>query len=248
MSEHAEEHWGYSPWPFFVNIGLILMLPLAFAFQFVYDMPMAAILCLGTGVPIVVFSVAGWVKECHDDKEAGLAVSAMPYFIVAEAFIFVAFFAAYWVTRLSADQWPPAGTPEHMPVLVPIIMTFTLLASSATIHVAEVKIENDDRAGYIKWLVISIILGSAFLGMSIMEWKHLIHDGFTASTNIYGTSFYSITGFHASHVIVGLAVFLAMLIPALGGRINKTLITAGGIYWHFVDIIWFFVVSQIYFW
>jgi cytochrome c oxidase subunit 3 len=249
MSDHAvEEHWGTSPWPFLMSIGILLMLPLAFAFYLVYDKPLLAVLCLGLGVPVVVLSIGGWLKEALAETESRLAASAMPFFIVAEAFIFVAFFAAYWVTRLGAASWPPAGTPAEMPVLVPVIMTITLVASSVTIHFAEMELEGGNKDTFCKWLIITILLGTAFFCMSAYEWNHLFGGGFDFKTNIYSTSFYSITGFHASHVLVGIGIFITILIPALAGRVSTTLVKSGGVYWHFVDIIWFFVVSQVYFW
>lgn len=96
--------------------------------------------------------------------------------------------------------------------------------------------------------MISIVLGSVFLGMTIYEWQHLVALDFIPSTNAYSTAFYTITGFHASHVFVGLGAFIAVLIPALGGRTNKTFVNCVSVYWHFVDVVWFFVASQIYFW
>lgn len=249
MNEHAvEEHWGTSLWPFLMSVGILFALPLAFAFYFVYGKPIPAVLCFGVGVPLVVLSIAGWVKEGLADRELGLGTSAMPVFIVAEAFIFVGFFAAYWVTRLTAASWPPVGTPEHMPVLVPILMTVMLISSSATYYTAETRLESGDREGFRKWLVITVLLGAAFLSMSAYEWSHLYSGGFNFKTNIYSTSFYSITGFHASHVLVGVGIFLCILLPALAGKVNSTLVKSGGLYWHFVDIIWLFVVSQVYFW
>jgi cytochrome c oxidase subunit 3 len=94
-----------------------------------------------------------------------------------------------------------------------------------------------------------MVLGATFLGMSIYEWSHLIHAGFTISTNAFSTIFFSVTGLHGSHVVVGLAIFMAGLPSVLRGTdIDEGFMRTAGLYWHFVDIIWFFVVSQIYFW
>ncbi len=251
MEERALEHhheWETSPWPMVLSFGILFMLPLAFAFYFVYNMPMAAVLSLGIGVPLVVVSIAGWISEgVGQREEPGYGIGAMPFFIVAEAFIFVAFFAAYWATRLLSPQWPPPGTPE-MPFVVPIIMTIVLVSSSFTIHMAEARLEGNDHGGFLTWLVLTIILGTAFLVLSANEWMELFHKGFTFKTNIYSTAFFSITGFHGSHVLVGLAIFICILLPALAGKVSHTLVKSAGVYWHFVDIIWFFVVSQVYFW
>lgn len=251
MSEHAEHHWDTSKPPLFISLG-VLMLALAFSFHFVYAIPMYAIITVGLGFVLVLGGVAAWVNEAVNARkgqdEIGLAGGAMAPFIIAEAFIFCGFFAAYWYTRIKTGQeWPPPGTPV-MPFIEPLIMTVILVASSVTIHLGEMRLDAKDNSGFIKWLVITMVLGAAFLAMSMMEWKHLLHIGFTPDVNIFGSVFYSITGFHASHVIVGLLIFVAVLIPALKGTINHTFVFSASIYWHFVDIIWFFVVSQIYFW
>lgn len=256
MNGHAVGHeikWHTSYWPFLLSVGVLFLLPLSFAFHFVYHKTFLAYLSLGIGAPSVLFAIVGWVKEGLRDEHGygeGLSVWAMPFFIVAEALLFVGFFAAYWVTRLTAPAWPPAGTPE-ISTTMPIIMTFILLASSFTIHIAEKKIEDEERhdsGGFLMWLVITMVLGGIFLGISAYEWSELIHEGFSINTNIFSSSFFSITGFHGSHVLVGLGMFLAVLIPALSGKVSKPFVTAASIYWHFVDVVWFFVVSQIYFW
>jgi len=105
-----------------------------------------------------------------------------------------------------------------------------------------------DQAGFVRWLLLTIVLGLAFLSMSGFEWNHLIHQGFTIKTNLFGTVFYSITGLHGSHVLVGLGIFIAGLFPAMKGNLSPGFWRTASLYWHFVDIIWFFVVSQVYFW
>jgi cytochrome c oxidase subunit 3 len=82
----------------------------------------------------------------------------------------------------------------------------------------------------------------------VYEWSHLIHQGFTISTNAFSTIFFSVTGLHGSHVVVGLAIFLAGLPSVLRGDVDEGFMRTAGLYWHFVDIIWFFVVSQVYYW
>ena len=258
MSDGAVVHheWDWSPWPLVVSVGILFMIPLAFSFYFVYDNPLFAILCLGLGVPMVVLSIIGWCTGALRDikigadgkpKEPGYGIKAMPYFILAEAFIFISFLVAYWVLRLLAPDWPPANTP-HIGYATPIIMTILLVSSSVTMHFAEHKLEHDDRGGFLGFLIVTMILGGAFLFLSINEWSHLMSEGFNFSTNIYGSSFVSITGFHLSHVGVGLILFICILIPAFRGSTSKTFVKSASLYWHFVDIIWLFVVSQIYFW
>lgn len=238
--------WETSYWPALIGLGIVL-LPLAFAFHFVYQRPLAAIVSTGVGVPLIVAGIVGWVREALGHHGEALGAPAMGWFIVAEALIFLSFFAAYWTVRLAAPLWPPAGTPV-LPVVLPLAMTAILVSSSFTIHAAEVRHARGDHNGFVAWLGATLLLGVAFLGCTAYEWRELIHEGFTPAANIFGTMFFSITGFHAGHVLVGVGIFTAMLLPALFGKTYSNFITAGSIYWHFVDVIWLFVVSQIYFW
>lgn len=252
MTNHAAVHeleWEVSPWPLVISVGIIFFAPFAFAFQFVYHQGMLAVVCLGIGAPLIIYGIAGWISEAIGGEHgSGLSTQAMGWFILAEAMIFASFFASYWYTRLGvASTWPPAGSVD-MPTIMPLIMTVILVTSSFTIHFGEEKLEHGDHAAFLKWLLITMLLGITFLGMSVYEWTHLFHDGFNFETNVYSTAFFSITGFHGAHVAIGLTIFIAILVPALMGKFNLHFVKTGSLYWHFVDIIWFFVVSQLYFW
>ncbi|MBI4987048.1 MAG: heme-copper oxidase subunit III [Rhodocyclales bacterium] len=244
-ADAVHAHWDTSIWPFVISFG-ILGLGVAFTFQFVYHSSFAAIIALGLGLPLILGGIAGWTSEAMGKGE-GLSFASMGWFILAEAMIFLSCFAAYWAARLNAPDWPPAGSIE-LPKLIPVIMTITLVSSSLTIHKAEQYLHAGNRSGFVNWLLLTIVLGLAFLGMSGFEWAHLIGEGFTIKTNIFGTVFYSVTGLHGSHVLVGLAIFIAGLFPAIKGNLSPGFWRTAGLYWHFVDIIWFFVVSQVYFW
>lgn len=242
---HHDHAWGTSAWPFVLSFG-ILALCCSFMLMFVYGLPMAAVISLGIGLPLVIGGIAGWTSEAMNEGE-GLSFACMGWFILAEAMIFLSCFVAYWFGRLEAPVWPLPGSVE-LPKLIPIIMTATLVTSSFTIHKVEHYVKTGSSSGATTWLLITILLGGAFLGMSGYEWSHLIHQGFTIQVNLFGTVFYSITGLHGSHVLVGLGIFLAGLIPVMKGNMSVGFWRTAGLYWHFVDIIWFFVVSQVYFW
>lgn len=245
---HGEEghaHWEWSVWPFVASFGILAMV-LAFSLHYVYHSPFAAVLVLGVGLVMVIAGAAGWTSEAMGHGE-GLSYGAMGWFILAEAMIFLSLFAAYWFTRLESSVWPPANTPEISKIL-PLVMTAILVSSSFTIHHAEALLHAGNASGFRTWLIVTIVLGGTFLGMSMSEWSHLMHEGFSISTNLYSTSFFSITGLHASHVIVGLSIFIFGLPSAMKGAASIGFWRTAGLYWHFVDIIWFFVVSQIYFW
>jgi cytochrome c oxidase subunit 3 len=245
---HAH-HWEISVYPFILVGGILFLVPLAFASYFVYGNALLAILCAGLGTPLVLWGVSGWISEGMTQKPllAGVAAAGLPIFIISEIFIFLSIFASYWAMRLLADVWPPEGTPAF-PVGLPLFMTVLLVASSFTIHQAEEKLEHGDLGGFRSKLLLTVALGAVFLACTVYEYTHLIGVGFVPSTNAMSTVFYSLTGFHASHVLVGLCVFIAVLLPALKGKTNSTFVKCASMYWHFVDLVWFFVVSQVYFW
>lgn len=144
-------------------------------------------------------------------------------------------------------MWPLPGSVP-LPKLIPVLMTITLVTSSLTIHKVEHYVKEGNSSGATKWLLLTILLGTAFLCMSGYEWTNLIAEGFTIQVNLFGSVFFGITGMHGSHVLVGLSIFLAGLIPVMKGNLSVGFWRTAGLYWHFVDIIWFFVVSQVYFW
>lgn len=245
---HAH-HWEWSWAPLLVVAGTFFLVPITFASFFVYDNMMLASIFAGLGTALTLAGIAKWVDEGLSQTPllAGVANIGLPIFILSEIFIFLSLFASYWMMRLNIDAWPPEGTP-YIDKVLPLIMTVILVSSSVTAHFAEEKLEHGDLSGFNKMWSVTIVLGALFLGCTLYEWNHLIHLDFVPSTNAYSTAFYVITGFHASHVLVGLGAFFAVLLPALGGRTNKTFVTCVSVYWHFVDIVWFFVASQVYFW
>ena len=243
--DHHGGHWEWSVYPFLASIG-IFALALAFSFHFVYHNGLGAAIALGIGVALVLAGVIGWTAEAMGHGE-GLSYGAMGWFILAEAMIFVSFFVLYWFARLNAPSWPPENTP-HIDTTLPLFMTAVLVASSFTIHHAEALLHDGNQAGARLWVLVTMVLGALFLGLSAYEWNHLLHGGFVPGTNIFSTAFFSITGFHGGHVIVGLSIFLAGLPALFRGEADLGFLRTAGLYWHFVDIIWFFVVSQIYFW
>ena len=252
MSATAHEHhWEWSWAPMAVVFGSFFLVPITFSAFFVWEsIPLTAVFG-GLGTVLLLAGIAKWVDEglSHKNLVEGVAAIGLPIFIVSEIFIFLGLFSSYWMMRLSAPEWPPGGIEgPSASATLPLIMTAILVSSSVTIHIGEEKLEHGDLGGFRTWLILTIVLGTVFLGMTIYEYQHLIHSGFVPSTNVYSSAFFSITGFHASHVFIGLASFLAVLIPAFGGRTNTTFVTCVSVYWHFVDIVWFFVVSQIYFW
>lgn len=248
-----ELHWETSWAPMAVAFGLLFLVPLAFAAYFIYNSAILAILSVGVGVPLLIAGVSGWIYQGATQEGVISDVSPMGIgiFIVGEILIFISLFVGYWTMRIAVgvegDIWPPKGTP-HINMVLPLVMTAILVTSSYTYHRAENAFDEGKRGGYKGWLLVSIALGIVFLGCTFYEYGHLIHEGFVPATNSYSTAFYSLTGFHASHVLVGLLSFAALLIATLFGNVHRNFVKVAGIYWHFVDIVWFFVASQVYYW
>ncbi len=248
-----EHHWEVSWAPILIAVGVMLLVPITFAALLVYELPLLAIISAGLGTPLIIAGISKWIHEGVTEANAitGVADIGIGIFIISEILIFISLFAGYWMMRVSSgmagEVWPPEGTPE-IGIGLPIIMTFILVASSVTYHLGEIEHEKGNKAGLKKWLIVSIVLGLVFLGFTLYEYSYLIGEGFTPGTNSYSTAFYSLTGFHASHVLVGVFVFMFILGGIIIGRVNDMFIKVGGIYWHFVDIVWFFVATQIYFW
>ncbi len=243
-------HWEVSWAPMAVAIGAMFLVPLTFASFLIYKSMLLGIISAGLGVPLVLAGVARWIHEGATQHGVIERISpiGIGVFIVGEILIFLGLFASYWALRLSTGvDWPPPGTPAISKAL-PLVMTAILVISSLTYHHAESRLAEDDRSGFLTWLVISIVIGALFLGCTVYEYNHLFHEGFTPGTNQYSAAFYSLTGFHASHVLLGLLTFVAILIGFTTSKINPLFVMVAGIYWHFVDVVWFFVASQVYFW
>lgn len=166
--------------------------------------------------------------------------------IVAESAVFAIFVAAY-VYYIGKNLSGP--TPTQV-LDLPVVVSVLLWSSSVTIHVAVRALRGGQVQTFTLWWFVTILLGALFLAGTGAEWHRLIyHDGLTIRTNLFGTTFYSLVGLHASHVIVGLLLLTIGLLLALGGHVNAS--HAGraetlSLYWHFVDAVWVVVFLVVY--
>jgi cytochrome c oxidase subunit 3/cytochrome o ubiquinol oxidase subunit 3 len=171
---------------------------------------------------------------------------AMSSLIVAESAIFTIFVVAY-LYYLGRDLSGP--TPREV-LELPIFGTVCLLSSSFFIYLAEHAITVGKMGAFKLWWAVTILLGLIFIVGTGMEWDKLItHDHLTIATNLFGTTFYSLVGLHASHVIIGLIMLSITLIFALTGRLNPThaeRVKVLALYWHFVDAVWVVVFTVVY--
>jgi len=166
--------------------------------------------------------------------------------IVAEVGIFSIFVVAYLFYIGKSVTGPmPADVLE-----LPIFISICLLSSSATIHLAGKALTRGKVGAFQVWWFVTIALGLIFLIGTAREWHRLIYErGLTVSTNLFGTTYYSLVGLHAFHVTVGLIALSIVMTFALLGKLKqehteRTEVLA--LYWHFVDVVWVVVFTVVY--
>ena len=173
-------------------------------------------------------------------------VVGMTCLIVAEAAIFIIFVVAY-VYYIGKSL---TGPTPHDVLKLPIFTTVCLLSSSLSVHFAVSALYRSRRGLCSTWLAATVLLGTIFLAGTAREWHQLIYrDGLTIKTNLFGTTFYSLVGLHASHVVVGLSMLsLALLLSMRGQMTSKhaNRLEVLSLYWHFVDGVWVVVFLVVY--
>ena len=171
---------------------------------------------------------------------------AMACLIFAESAIFTIFVVAYLFYVGKSLTGP---TPREV-LETPIFYTICLLSSSLTIHLAGKLLERGRRGAFLGLWLLTIVLGGLFLYGTGQEWHRLIYEhGLTISTNLFGTTYYSLVGLHATHVIVGLIMLSIVLLFAIAGRVGaeqSARIDVLSLYWHFVDAVWVVVFTVVY--
>src|SRR5438477_13024508 len=171
---------------------------------------------------------------------------AMAGLIIAESAIFTIFVVAYLFYVGKSLTGP---TPREV-LETPIFYTICLLSSSLTIHLAGKLLERGRRGAFLILWLLTISLGALFLFGTGQEWHRLIYEhGLTISTNLCGTTYYSLVGLHAFHVTAGLVMLSIVLIFALAGRVDADQfrrVDVLALYWHFVDAVWVVVFTVVY--
>lgn len=167
-------------------------------------------------------------------------------FIASETIFFAALMATYLVYR---GKTPFAEGLEHLDLNVAAANTFILLSSSLTMVLSLQAIENGKKTRMIVLLIATAVLGGLFLGGQAFEYNELIKNQISLDTNLFGATFFTLTGFHGAHVFVGVLWIIALIVRALRGGIsehNHLAVELGGLYWHFVDLVWVVLFTIIY--
>lgn len=166
--------------------------------------------------------------------------------ILAEAALFIIFVVAY---IFYLDKSLTGPVPRDV-LELPIFTTICLLSSSLTVHFAVETLHKGRRGLCSLWLAATVLLGTIFLAGTAHEWYHLIvHDGLTIRTNLFGTTFYSLVGLHATHVVIGLFMLSLALLFSLRGQMTRNhfeKLKVLSLYWHFVDAVWVVVFLVVY--
>lgn len=181
-------------------------------------------------------------------------------FAASEVMFFGGLFAAYFIARADAGQWPPTDvlkklqesgvSGEHvkleLELWLPLIATVVLVISSVTMQLGVWAIQKGNRSGLVKWLTISLVLGLVFLVMQMYDYSQL---HFSSRDTIFGTTFFTLTGFHGAHVAGGAIFIFVVLMRSMGGQFsasNHEAVEACSFYWHFVDVVWIALFSILY--
>uniref|UniRef100_UPI0030DF25F3 cytochrome c oxidase subunit III n=1 Tax=Poecilochirus davydovae TaxID=3128885 RepID=UPI0030DF25F3 len=177
----------------------------------------------------------------------------MILFILSEILFFFSFFWAFFHASLSPDielgmVWPPSGITPFNPYHIPLLNTTILLASGVTITWSHHSILEKNYSSAFNGLMVTVILGIYF---SILQAFEYIEAPFTISDSIYGTTFYVATGFHGLHVLIGTTFLMVNLIRMFNGHFSSNhhfSFEAAAWYWHFVDVVWLFLYTFVYWW
>jgi len=186
----------------------------------------------------------GLATETQPRQQPSMLAVGTVVWLASELMFFGGLFAAYFTLKAEARQWPPPGV--ELETLLSAIFTVFLIASSGTMILAVRSLERGDRAGMIRWILVTFGLGSLFLANQIREFLTL---DFQISSNSYGSIYYLMTGFHALHVAAGLLLmFVALAIATGPGPVARRSPTVDsiGYYWHFVDVVWIGLFTTIF--
>jgi cytochrome c oxidase subunit 3 len=186
----------------------------------------------------------------HADTGINTALLGVLLFIGSELMFFAGLFAAYFNARAAAPQWPPEGVTFIQPVPLPLIVTAILVSSSFTMQWAVGRIRKGDRSGMNRAIVVTLVLGIIFLVLQVYDYLELVQEhGFGINSGIYGTLFFTLTGFHGAHVFGGVVGMTVILLRGVSGQFSArhhVAVEAVSAYWHFVDVVWIALFTTIY--
>jgi cytochrome c oxidase subunit III len=234
------------------------------------------VLAIGAAL-VIITMIAWWsdvVKEANEGDHTPVVSIGLRYgmilFIASEVMFFVAWFWIFFEMALfhgnraispNADvaaawkTWPPLGVETVPPFELPLVNTLTLLLSGTTVTWAHHALQSGDRRGAKIGLLLTILLGMLFTSIQAFEYHHILADKLfygpdAVNSGLYGSAFFMATGFHGFHVVIGTIFLTVCLLRLLGGGFTPTKhfgFEAAAWYWHFVDVVWLFLFTFLYF-
>jgi heme/copper-type cytochrome/quinol oxidase subunit 3 len=187
----------------------------------------------------------------HDAHVTNTGISneklAMWAFLGSECLLFGALISTYFLYRGRSVAGP---TPKQIyDIPFTSISSFVLLMSSLTMVLALAAIQRGDQRRLRLWLLATAFLGTVFIGGQVYEFTSFIHEGLTLKTNLFGSTFFVLTGFHGVHVTLGIMMLLSLAGLSSKGRLPQSkaeVVEIAGLYWHFVDIVWIVIFTVVY--
>ena len=210
----------------------------------------------------------GHAAEINKPGGIGNPVLGMLLFITSEVMFFAGLFAAYFSIRAGYTEmingtvvhvWPPTQfetilnpfqlTTESGQLNLILPATILLVISSFTCQMGVWAIQRDDRRGFVRAFAVTLLLGITFLLMQMFDYSVLMHEGLTMGATTYGTTYFTLTGFHGAHVFGGVLMLGVILYRGMAGQFSSRhhdMVEAGSLYWHFVDVVWILLFSILY--
>jgi cytochrome c oxidase subunit 3 len=196
------------------------------------------------GQPVVV-------HEGHVARGISNPILGMLLFITSEVMFFAGLFAAYFTTRAhnaTSDIWTKPQTLLN-PLSLILLATIILISSSFTCQFAVWSIRRGDRRGFIRNISVTFVLGIAFLLLQAYDYTLLFGEGLTLGSGPFGTTYFTLTGFHGAHVFGGVLMLGVILYRGTAGQFSSRhhdAVEAVSLYWHFVDVVWIILFSVLY--
>nr|YP_010561807.1 cytochrome c oxidase subunit III [Ammothea calmani]UYX57755.1 cytochrome c oxidase subunit 3 [Ammothea calmani] len=246
-----------SPWPFSGAVGLMMFLTGMMEFIYLKSTNMLIL-----GLMLILLTMYQWWRDItrestyqgfHTNKVVGGLKFGMILFIISEVLFFFSFFWAFYHSSLSPTieigmMWPPMGIKSFNPLSIPLLNTLILLSSGITITWSHHSIIMNNFYYSKLALTLTIMLGMYF---SILQGWEYWSANFTMADSSYGSTFFMATGFHGAHVLIGsmflLMCYIRMKFKHLSNH-HHFGFEAAIWYWHFVDVVWLFLYSSIYWW